>query len=262
MYTSWIALSSLFPLCVSAQGLTNNQIDTVKQRLAEGATHRLAFFSPLHSFSHAPPITASWEIGTRAQALLELSAPPFSVFTPAISLPPPTSLDPNSNDTLADVYTIARNIVAALPAPPSNGTGQPLVLNDGSAGDPASTGVAVLIANWTDLSGQYYYYATAATAQVEYLFGPAVPKTPDGAISHRVSQVQLWCAGKQASLAFSFLKVLLAATGAIRCTWCPPSLRIMVSLRETNRCCKRHTRRCVWIFQLYLGWAVGLKASK
>ncbi len=112
------------------------------------------------------------------------------MLTASEPIPPPSSLDHSLNDTLADVFTIARNAVAALPPPPSNGTGQPLVLGDGSAGDPASIGTAVLIANWTDLGGEDY--AVAATAQIEYLFGPAVPKTQDGAISHRVSEVQLW----------------------------------------------------------------------
>ena len=134
----------------------------------------------------------SWELGTRAQALLELSAPSFSVLTPSVLLPPHSSLDSSSNDTLADVFAIARNAVAALPPPPSNGTGQPFVLVDASAGDPASIGIAVLLANWTNLGDEYY--AAAATAQVQYLFGPAVPKTHDGAISHVVSQLQLWYA--------------------------------------------------------------------
>jgi hypothetical protein len=50
-----------------------------------------------------------------------------------------------------------------------------------------------LIANWTHFqSGGAYDYAGAATAQVQYLLGPQVPKTNDGAISHRVSQLQLW----------------------------------------------------------------------
>ncbi|KAI9451515.1 Six-hairpin glycosidase-like protein [Lactarius psammicola] len=171
MHTSWFALSTLFLVCVSAQGLTSSQIDTVRQLLAEGATH-------------------SWELGTRAQALLELSAPSFSVLTPSVPLPPPSSLDYPLNDGLADAFSIARNAVSALPPPPSDGTGQPLVPRDGSAGDPASIGTAVLIANWTGFGGEDY--AGAATAQVEYLFGPAVPKAPDGAISHRVSEVQLW----------------------------------------------------------------------
>ncbi|KAH8990552.1 Six-hairpin glycosidase [Lactarius akahatsu] len=171
MFISWSALSALFLVYVSAQGLTSHQIDTVQQRLAEGATH-------------------SWELGTRAQALLELSAPSFSVLTPSIPLPPPPYLDSSLNDTLADVFAIARNAVAALPPPPSNGSGQPFILGDSSVGDPASIGTAVLIANWTNLGGEYY--AAAATAQIQYLFGPAVPKTHDGAISHLASQVQLW----------------------------------------------------------------------
>ncbi|KAH9061334.1 Six-hairpin glycosidase-like protein [Lactarius vividus] len=171
MFIFWSALSALFLVYVSAQGLTSHQIDTVQQRLAEGATH-------------------SWELGTRAQALLELSAPSFSVLTPSIPLPPPPYLDSSLNDTLADVFTIARNAVAALPPPPSNGSGQPLILGDFSVGDPASIGTAVLIANWTNLGGEYY--AAAATAQIQYLFSPAAPKTHDGAISHLASQVQLW----------------------------------------------------------------------
>ncbi|KAH8985376.1 hypothetical protein EDB92DRAFT_1787721, partial [Lactarius akahatsu] len=94
-----------------------------------------------------------------------------------------TTLLSSLNGTLADVFTIARNAVVA----PTNGTGQPLILGDGSAGNPASIGIAVLIANWTGLCGENY--AAVATTQVEYLFGPAVPKTEDGAISHRVSEV-------------------------------------------------------------------------
>lgn len=144
--------------------------------------------SPSASFYHR--LYCSWELGTRAQALLELSTPSFSVLTTNVSLPPPTSLNSSLNNSLADVFTIAQNAVAALPPPPDNGTGQPLADGEGSAGDPASIGVAVLIANWTNLGGEDY--AGAATAQVEYLFGPSVPKTTDGAISHRVSDLQLW----------------------------------------------------------------------
>lgn len=116
--------------------------------------------------------------------------PSFSALTPSSPHPLLTSLNASVNSSLADVFTIARNAVAALPPPPSNGSGQPLFVGDSSAGDPASVGVAVLIANWTRLSGEDY--GGAATAQVEYLLGPEVPKTSDGAISHRVSQLQLW----------------------------------------------------------------------
>lgn len=136
----------------------------------------------------AETLISSWERGTRAEALLELSVPSFSVLSPSFRLYP--SVNASVNASLTDVYTIARNAVAALPSPPSNGTGQPLFLGDSSAGDPASIGVAVLIANWTGLRDEDY--AGAATAQLEYLFGPEVPKTSDGAISHRTEQIQLW----------------------------------------------------------------------
>jgi hypothetical protein len=145
---------------------------------------------------------SSWEIGTRAQALLELSVPSFSSLTPSPPRSLPSSPSPSINASLADIYTIARTTVAALPPPPTNGSGQPLFIGDTSAGDPASAGIAVLIANWTHFrSGQHegYDYAGAATAQVQYLFGPEVPKTSDGAISHRVSQLQLWYVRQAAS---------------------------------------------------------------
>ncbi len=35
-------------------------------------------------------------------------------------------------------------------------------------------------------------YAGAARAEVQYLFSGAVPKTSDGAFSHRTDQLQLW----------------------------------------------------------------------
>jgi hypothetical protein len=167
-----------------------------KLTLSNSSSHKVRstgqLFHCFHTWSILISLCLSWELGTRAQALLELSVPSFSVLTPNIPLPPPTSLNSSLDNSLADVYTIAQNTVAALPSPPSNGTGQPLTLGDGSSGDPASIGVAVLIANWTNLGGEDY--ATAATAQIQYLFGPAVPKTQDGAISHRVSELQLWYA--------------------------------------------------------------------
>ncbi|KAL4076573.1 Six-hairpin glycosidase-like protein [Scleroderma yunnanense] len=65
-------------------------------------------------------------------------------------------------------------------------------MNDGAAGDPASIGVAVLLTNWT---GQGKVdgldYAEAARDQLEFLL-MNVPRTSDGAISHRTDEVQLW----------------------------------------------------------------------
>ncbi|KAI0034814.1 Six-hairpin glycosidase-like protein, partial [Vararia minispora EC-137] len=154
-----------------AQSLSDAQVAAVKQNLATGATK-------------------SWELGTRAQALLELDAPAFSVVNASTAVPPATPLNASANASLVDVLTIARNAVVALPSGfASNASGQPLIDGNGSAGDPASLGVAVLLANWTGLQGADY--AGAAAAQMRYLLD-TVPKTTDGAISHRVSEVQLW----------------------------------------------------------------------
>ena len=131
---------------------------------------------------------SSWELGTRAQALLELNAPVYSVFSNT-SLPPPTSAPSSSN--LNDVISIAQTTVFKLQ---NISTPQPLVAKDGAAGDPASIGVAVLLANWTKVAPASDY-AQAATDQLEYLL-TSVPRTSDGAISHRVSQVQLWYVAK------------------------------------------------------------------
>ncbi|KAG2148973.1 Six-hairpin glycosidase-like protein [Suillus clintonianus] len=153
-----------------AQNLTSAQISVISQRLAQGAVH-------------------SWEYGTRAEALLELNAPTYSVvsFNP---VPPPQSIPSNLTSALSEVFTIAHNIVVTRSL--SNITGPQPLINDTSAGDPASIGVAVLLANWT---GQWALdgldYAGAARDQLDYLF-QNVSKTSDGALSHRVDQLQLW----------------------------------------------------------------------
>lgn len=141
---------------------------------------------------------SSWELGTRAQAITELHTPSYSVFSSS-KLPlsssefkngPPVSLEP--------VLAIAHDIVANRSISNNGITGpQPLMAN-GAAGDPASIGVAVLLANWTLGSnggdGKYggVDYEGAAKDQLDFLFSDQVPKTPDGAISHRTEQVQLW----------------------------------------------------------------------
>jgi len=129
----------------------------------------------------------SWEIGTRTQALLELNTPSYSVLTKFQSLPPSSSA-PSSLSTVLD---IAAQIVANRNASNNGTQGPQPLINDGAAGDPASIGVAVLIANWTGQGNSTLDYAGAAKDQLDYLL-QKVPRTSDGAISHRVSEVQLW----------------------------------------------------------------------
>lgn len=156
--------SALFvPLYVAtnalAQSLTDAQVWTVRQRLGEVATQ-------------------SWEMGTRAQVIIEYDADPYDVLSTAASVPPDTT----DISSLGTPLQIASSVVKAKPA-----NQEPLV-NDGSAADPASLGVVVLIANWT---GQHDAdYSGAAASQLDYLLNKA-PRTSQGAISHRADKVQL-----------------------------------------------------------------------
>ena len=50
----------------------------------------------------------------------------------------------------------------------------------------------MLLTNWTRLDLADQSFAQAARSQLAYLTDVA-PKTSDGAISQRTSQIQLWC---------------------------------------------------------------------
>ncbi|KIJ70445.1 hypothetical protein HYDPIDRAFT_122268 [Hydnomerulius pinastri MD-312] len=126
--------------------------------------------------------SASWELGTTAEALTELSWPTYSVFE-ASSIPPSAH---EGQQYPWDVLAIAEKTVQEKPA-----ASMTLVDNDGAVGDPASIGVAVLLANWTRNDTSDWSYGTAAYQELQYLLDYA-PRTDTGAISHRTDQVQLW----------------------------------------------------------------------
>ncbi|CAE6424265.1 unnamed protein product [Rhizoctonia solani] len=88
------------------------------------------------------------------------------------------SLSPGS------VYSVTDRIVQ---------TRNPLVaegfVSDNAVGDPPSLGVAMLLANFSGATGGDYN--TAIQQQLDYLLTKA-PRHTDGAISHRIEQVQLW----------------------------------------------------------------------
>ncbi|KAG9084711.1 hypothetical protein FRC06_003934 [Ceratobasidium sp. 370] len=157
------------------------------------------------------------EAAQRRQALLELESPSISVFT-ATSIPgSPASYD-SSNKTstlvpltnaarialasgeLKDVISISNDIVSNRP------DGSLALMKDGSAADPASNGVAVLVANWTGTQTIYVKaamltlirdpfqgpdFSSAASDQLTWLL-KHVPRSNKGAISHRNNAVQLW----------------------------------------------------------------------
>ncbi|KAI0289496.1 Six-hairpin glycosidase [Russula brevipes] len=153
----------------------------------------------------------SWELGTLAEALTELESPQLSVFALG-SIPPPPHL---GKGQARDVLSISEQYVypsipeafssrvvkpcanAALSAttcsvvahkPPNS---LPLIDGDGQVGDPASIGVSVLLRNWTLPYNASSPFSAAAKGQLDYLLYEA-PRAPNGAISHRISEVQLW----------------------------------------------------------------------
>lgn len=154
-------------------------------------TFRFSFSRPVTFLACAfDAATASWELGTRAEALLELTTPLLSVFSlnsfPSVSAS--TSAVESGSDAIGPIFSIATTIVANRSVSNGNVTGPQPLIADTSAAGPASIGVVVLLLNWIRVC---HGCAGAATDQLDYLLN-VVPKTSDGAISHQVSQVQLW----------------------------------------------------------------------
>lgn len=162
---------SMYSSSTSAQIFSDAQINLISGRLADGAN-------------------LSWELGTRSQAILELNATIYSVFSKT-SLPPPASVQQNLVDPLSPFFAIARSTVQGRAKSNNYTVGPQPLIQDGSAADPASIGVSVLLANWTGQDGGQIDYGGAAKDQLDFLL-QKVPRTSDGAISHRVSMVQLW----------------------------------------------------------------------
>jgi len=127
----------------------------------------------------------SWELGTATQSLLEYEYPTLSVFGSS-AIPPPSRLPNGENAT--KVLTITDHVVQTRPP------GVLSFMPDQAAGDPPSLGVSMLLANYTARSPSLTNssaYDTAITDQLNYILTQA-PRAPNGAISHRTDQVQLW----------------------------------------------------------------------
>ncbi|CAE6446778.1 unnamed protein product [Rhizoctonia solani] len=127
----------------------------------------------------------SWELGTATQSLFEFEYPSFSVYGDNF-MAPPKSL-PKSAD-ISKVLQITDQVL--LTRPP----GVLSFMPDQAAGDPPSLGVSMLFANWTvrsPSSANSSNYASAIIDQLNYSLTRA-PRAPNGAISHRADQVQLW----------------------------------------------------------------------
>ncbi|PVG04136.1 Six-hairpin glycosidase [Serendipita vermifera] len=158
---------SLASLCIGALAVSANNWNNVG--LNDGTISKVRS-KMLAIIGH------SWEYGTATEALLELEESDLSVYGEK-PFPPSRTLSANS-----PVISLAEYVMSIRPP------GILALMEDGAAGDPASMGVAVLLANQTLHNSTY---AEAAAQQLDFLLN-YVPRAPNGAISHRVSEAQLW----------------------------------------------------------------------
>ncbi|SGY79139.1 BQ5605_C008g05053 [Microbotryum silenes-dioicae] len=121
----------------------------------------------------------SWEIGAHIQALLEYDYPVLAVFF--------DTYPDLMQDTIYPypVMSLVGSVVSRK-APKSL-----QLMPDGSAADPASIGVATIMANYSMRTGNRAQFGTAAEDQLEALL-LHTPRLADGAISHRADELSLW----------------------------------------------------------------------
>ncbi|GAP85164.1 putative six-hairpin glycosidase-like protein [Rosellinia necatrix] len=119
--------------------------------------------------------THSWEFGAFAEALLEWHNPELSVFG--------ASPFPDGQVPVVQVEQVEA-LSYAQPHIWTNST--TLVDGDGAAGDPASLAVSAILIGQTQPE-----FLSAASRQIEHLVS-AVPRWPNGAISHREDYAELW----------------------------------------------------------------------
>ncbi|CAO1630166.1 unnamed protein product [Sympodiomycopsis kandeliae] len=140
---------------------------------------------------------ASWEQGVAQTALTELDAGQWSVFAGKKGGPPyrPGHLRQNVDGIPMSVVSMAYHSVRTqdrMGKLCSSVTGDEDP-EGGSAADPASCGEAVLMAAFrsNQIQSGRGYWISAANRQLHALLEDA-PRSPSGAISHRVEQTQLW----------------------------------------------------------------------
>ncbi|GAA5855095.1 hypothetical protein JCM3766R1_003679, partial [Sporobolomyces carnicolor] len=125
----------------------------------------------------------TWTAGTYGEALLELTYPSLSVFSPNFATA--TSSNPAQVVALVNTWESQR--------PTSSGTQELAYVENGAAGDPPALGVPWIVAATSEGGEAKAKLWEQAREQLEYLLD-AVPRTQDGAISHRPpsEKVQLW----------------------------------------------------------------------
>ena len=172
-------LLSLFPLgifalpFISASQLTTARLSKVYNVM--NAISYQPYVPPLDDweclFTNRVSLTpSSWENGTKAQAILEYNYSSLSVFSADKLLPLP---NPFPTSQIPGIVSIAQTTLQNRPKTNTSAAaqgGSPL-LTDASAGDPASLGIAILLANASTGNAQVdgVGYGDAAAAELDYL---------------------------------------------------------------------------------------------
>jgi hypothetical protein len=113
--------------------------------------------------------TNSWENGTKAEAILERDYPSLSVFSPTSPFPIPASLPTGD---IPKIISIAQTTLQNRPTTNTTAiAGGTSLLPDGAAADPASLGIAVMLAGASTGNAQVngLGYGDAATSEINYL---------------------------------------------------------------------------------------------
>ena len=176
--TTSILLSSLFIACTAL---------LLKQWLSPTSTTNSCKGNPSVSYNASLALeqatalaSYSWEMGTAAEALLELYDGELSVFGRRASpfAHPASSPPPDLEHAKSLLYAKSRINTHA--------DSHELQDGHGAAADPASLGVSAALLGRADPQ-----FADAVRRQVEYLL-TAVPRFRNGAISHRAAYAELW----------------------------------------------------------------------
>jgi hypothetical protein len=151
-----------------------------------------------------------WENGTLAQCIIEREHPNLSVFSSVNPFPLP---DPIPSQSIPKIMSLAEVTMQNRPDAEGSGATAPgSLLEDGSAADPCSLLPAIMMAERSVGNEQRIKgvgYGDAATSQIRFTLeevprvchlsplplantSSANSQSPEGAISHRVEQAQLW----------------------------------------------------------------------
>lgn len=141
----------------------------------------------------------SWQNGTKAQALIEFAYPDYSPFSINFGN---FSTDPHLADSVPDeIIAIAQTTLENRPLPVNARLFDKTIemaplLKDESAGDPASLGIAVLLAGVSNKAKSKKIkdvgYYDAAYSQILYVLNEVHMNHTTGAISHREGYSQAW----------------------------------------------------------------------